>query len=152
MAFELLKCGLPFDIVNHIKNISNSTDHLSCVKCKMCVVSLSTVSLFSSQSNTYWWIKNCMLCTNNGFAMMINSPPSENGDIYATIDHTDGFLSSDCRLVYHNSLNMFFENEYQYYEMKMPYFVFDDTSYCIFCGGQRKKLKLAFEKFRKRLC
>lgn len=155
MAFELIKLGIPFDIVKHIAQMNISkNEHLTCHSCMSCVLYLTSVDLFPVPDTEWWLNENCTtICTPYAYSAAMkaqdhfDNTSETSPDII--IDHKHGILRDvPQKHILHKSSNTRFPISSFVYMMEREYMMRNGKVTCMECETKTKTLQRAWKKIK----
>ena len=144
MAYELLKCGLPIDVVQIINNFLKGDSHLVCSKCNKTVLLLQSHLLFPLNKPTRYECTYNTLSTEHGSTTPqrqtlknVKILPSSG---ITTITDSNTFISINSNI---------YSVWSQKYVMEEDYYVKNNHVVCFPCDMGTQKLKLRWNQWKK---
>ena len=143
MAYELLKCGLPIDIIRMVNEYLKGETHLACSKCKQTVLFLHSHLIFPLNQPTQYECTQNTLVTVHGYSVrqrrnLQNAIILPNSGI-VTITDPNTFISIDSNI---------YSIWSQTYVMEEDYYVKNNNVVCFPCDMGTKKVKLRWNQWK----
>jgi hypothetical protein len=143
MAYELLKCGLPIDIVRVINEYLKGDTHLVCSKCKRTVLYLQSHLIFPLNKATQYECIHNTLSTKHGYTIR-QRRTLQNAQIVPssgilTVTDPNTFISIDSNI---------YSVWSQKYVMEEDYYVKNSNVICLPCDMMTQKVKLRWSQWK----
>lgn len=148
MAYELIKCGLPIDIVRIVNEYLKGDAQLVCSKCKQTVLFLQSHIIFPLNQPTRYECTHNTLSTEHGYTIqntILQQRSLPNAKILpssgiVTITDPNTFISIDSNI---------YSVWSQEYVMEEDYYVKNNHIICFPCDMKTQTVKLHWNQWKK---